>query len=65
MVTGIPWAVRVEAHPELTDQLGVLALITGEVLEELGGTGFRDGAQVLDHLVPGHADAVVRDGQRR
>ncbi|MNC28789.1 hypothetical protein D3C75_770120 [compost metagenome] len=33
------------------------------MLEELGGAGFRYGTQMLDHLVPGHADAVVRDGQ--
>jgi len=53
---------RIEAHAELTDQLGVFLLVTGELVEEVGSTGLGDGAQVLDHFIPGHANAVIPDG---
>ena len=58
----------VEADAELTDQflgdrwifsvLGVPQLLT-----QLGGTGFGQRADQIDHLGAGHTDAVVADGQ--
>jgi hypothetical protein len=54
----------IEADAELADQRAVLALVAGELLEELGGAGARDGAEVLDQLLAAHADAVVGDGER-
>ncbi len=48
----------------MTNQFGVFLLVTGQVFKKLGGTGLGDGAQMLDDLVPGHADAVVADGER-
>ena len=53
---------RVETDTELTDQLAVLFLVAGKLLEEFGGTGTGNGAQVLDDVVTGHADAVVGQG---
>src|SRR5262249_20936712 len=50
---------RVETDAELPDELGVLALITAEPLEELAGARARDRAEILDHLVAAHADTVV------
>src|SRR5690606_27926377 len=35
---------RIEAHTELTDQVRILLLVTGEVLQEVGGAGLGDGA---------------------
>ncbi|MNQ81062.1 hypothetical protein D3C85_960670 [compost metagenome] len=52
----------IEAHTELADQVGILLLVAGEVLQEVGGAGLGDGAQVRDHLVTAHADAVVLEG---
>src|SRR5699024_4895270 len=50
----------VEAHAELADDVNVLVGVFGlEVLAARVG----DGAQVLLQLGPGHADAVVRDGE--
>ena len=49
----------VEADSELPDELGVLRLVPGERLHEAPGAGTRDGPDVLDHLLPRHADAVV------
>ena len=58
---------RIEADAELADQVRVLRLVAGERLEELARAGFGDGADVGNHLVARHADAVVgdRDGARR
>ena len=42
--------------------MAVLGLITRQRLEKLARAGFGDGADVLDHFLPVHADAVV--GQR-
>ena len=57
----------VEAHAELADDIHIalaLALILRRhVLLELEGAALGDGAQVLLQLLPGHADAVVRDGE--
>ena len=52
----------VETNTELTDQLAVFFLVARQLLEELGGAGLGDGAQVGDHIVTGHTDAVVGDG---
>ncbi len=53
----------VETDAELTDQVGVLLLVAGELGEELAGPRLGDGTQVGDHLVAAHADPVVGDGQ--
>jgi hypothetical protein len=53
----------VETHAELADERGVLLLVAGELLEELGGSGARDGAEMRDGIFAAHADAVVADGQ--
>ena len=55
---------RVEPHPELPDQRGVRPLVPGQRVQELPGPGLGDRADVLDHLVPAHPDAVVRHGDR-
>ena len=55
----------VEADPELADQRAVLALIAGQLREELLGAGLGDGAEVLDDFGAAHADAVVLDRHRR
>ena len=52
----------VETNTELTDQLAVFFLVARQLLEELGGAGLGDGAQVGNHIVAVHADAVVGDG---
>src|SRR3954453_18752901 len=38
---------RVEAHPELADQIGVLGLVARELLKKLARTRLRDGADVV------------------
>jgi hypothetical protein len=53
----------VEADPELADQADVLLGVAGQFLDEGRRTGARDGSQVLDQLFPGHAGAVIGDGQ--
>ena len=55
---------RVEAHAELADELRILLLVAREFLEELGGAGARDGAEMRNDLLAAHADAVVADGER-
>ena len=52
----------VEAHPELPDESCVAARLLG-FFEELHRARMRDGAQVGDELVPGHAGPVVGDVQ--
>lgn len=52
----------IEAHAELADQVGVLLLVATEVLEEIGGAGLGNRAQVRDRIFAAHADAVVVDG---
>ena len=54
----------IEAHAELADQVGVLLLVAGQLREEFARAGLGDGAEVVDHFVAVHADAVVGDGQR-
>ena len=57
----------VEADAELADQLRqrfLVVLLLLKHLQERLGSALRDGADVLDDLLFGHADAVVADGQR-
>ncbi len=54
---------RVETDPELTNQLGILFLVSGQLLHELGSTGLGDGTQMGQHIITAHADGVVFDGQ--
>ena len=51
----------VEAHAELADDIDILLLLHG--LLEVEGAAVSDGAQILLHLLPAHADTVVRDGE--
>src|SRR5690554_1325293 len=52
----------VKAHTKLADQLAVFLLVTRQLLEKFGGARAGNGAEVRDHVVTGHADAVVGDG---
>ena len=52
----------IEADAELADELGVLFLVAGEIFQEFTGAGGGDGADVVDHFLAAHADAVVGDG---
>ncbi|MND71799.1 hypothetical protein D3C80_633330 [compost metagenome] len=53
---------RVEAHAELTDQVRIFFLITGEVLHKVGSAGLGNGTQVGDHILAAHTDTVVFEG---
>jgi hypothetical protein len=55
----------VEADAELTDQIRAILAALGllERGQELLGARAGDGAEVLDRLVAGHADAVVVHGE--
>jgi len=53
----------IESHAELADESAVLALVAGELAQELGGAGAGDGAEIVDQLRLIHADAVVGDGE--
>ena len=55
----------IKADTKLADEPGVWLLLLGQSLEEGLGARVRDGPQVLDELVPVHANARVGDGQRR
>ena len=55
---------RVETHAELPDQRCVLPLVAGQRVQEIAGARLGDRADVLDHLGPAHADAIVRHGDR-
>ena len=52
---------RVKAHTKLTDEILWRVPTFLEGLEEGFGAGMRDGAEILDHLVVRHADAVIGD----
>ena len=52
----------IKPHAELAYQLRVPGLVACQRFKKLFGTGLGDGAQVIDHLLPGHADAVVQHG---
>ena len=55
---------RIETDAELTDEMRVFGLVTGQALEELPCTGLGDGADVADHFVPRHPHAVIGHAQR-
>ncbi len=40
----------------------ILGLVTGQLPEEFARAGFGDGADVLHHFIPRHANAVVGNG---
>ena len=52
---------RIEANTELTDDIDVLVLLHGLLEAQRAGLG--DGAEILDHFVFRHADAVIGNGQ--
>ena len=52
---------RVEAHAELADDVNVVLLFHGLLEAQRAGLG--DGAQILLHLLLGHTDAVIGNGQ--
>ena len=52
----------IETHAELPDQLTILLLITAQLLHESGRARFGDGAQIVHHLIAGHTNTVVIDG---
>ena len=54
---------RIEADAELADQIGAV-LGLGEAGQKGFGAGARDGAEIVDQLLPVHADAAVDDGKR-
>ena len=53
---------RIKTDAELADQVRILGLIAGQRTEEFASTGFGDGADMVDDLLPGHADSVIRNG---
>ena len=55
---------RVEAYPELADQLAVFRLIGTHGFEERFSTGFRNGPQMIDNVITVHPHAVIGNGQR-
>ena len=54
--------MRSKTHSELAYQVRILGLIARQGTEELSRTGFGDGADVVDDLLPRHADSVVGNG---
>ena len=54
---------RVEADAELADQAGAV-LGLGQAGQKGFGAGTRDGAEIVDQLLPVHADAAVDHGKR-
>ncbi len=54
----------IEAHAELTDNVGVGALVALHLLAELQAAGGGDNTQVVLQLLLAHADTVVADGQQ-
>ena len=52
---------RIEANAELADDVDVLVLLHGLLEAQRAGLG--DGAEILDHFVFRHADAVIGNGQ--
>ena len=53
---------RIEAHTELADQVGIAALFTGHLAQEVAGTGACDRAQLTGGILARHADTVVLNG---
>ena len=55
---------RIEADAELPDEVRVLLLVAGEPRKELARSRLGDRAEVRDHLLAIHADAVVPHDDR-
>ena len=55
---------RIKAHPELADDLGKIQLLVLGGFHEFARPRLGDRPQVLDDLVPGHADAGILDGEQ-
>ena len=57
---------RVEADAELADEGGgfLARVLRGKLVQEGLGAGAGDGAEAFGQVFAGHADAVVREGQR-
>lgn len=53
---------RIETDAKLTDQACIFLLLAGKLLEKVGGAALGDGAEVLDHVITAHANAVVANG---
>ncbi len=53
----------IEADAELADLADVALGVFFYRIDEGGGAGFGDGAEILDQLVAAHADAVIDDRQ--
>ena len=53
----------IKAHAELADEMRILGLVAGKLLKEFLGSRFGDSADISDHLVFRHADAVVGNGE--
>ena len=54
---------RVEPDAELADQARAVFRL-GELFHECARAGTGDGAEIVDQLLPSHADAVIGDGER-
>ncbi len=54
----------VEPHAKLADQVRILFRVSGQLGEEVPGSGARNGAQVGDQFLVVHADAGIGDGER-
>ncbi len=54
----------VEAHAELSDEVCIPRAVGRQLRQELARPRLGDGADVVDDVLPGHADAVVRHGDR-
>ena len=54
---------RVEPHPELADQARAIFRLC-KLLHESASAGAGDGAEIVDEILPPHADAVIGDGER-
>jgi hypothetical protein len=54
----------VETDAELADQVGILRRISGQLRQELAGAGAGDGADIGNHFIARHADAVIGNRHR-
>ena len=54
---------RVEAHPELSDQIGRGVVRFFDISKKFQSARARDGAQVFHQFVPGHPDPIVIENQ--
>ena len=47
----------------MTDQIGIVLVVAGHLLQELSGAGLRYRTQIVDQLIPRHADSVIDNRQ--